>query len=319
MGPGSTNPLAGFLAAQGKVILDGGLATTLEAGGLDLDDPLWSARALVECPDRIRAAHLAFLEAGADCIATASYQASVPGFLARGVEERDARALLASSVEIARDARDRFWSDAANRRGRLRPLVAASVGPYGAFLADGSEYTGDYGLDGRDLLAFHRGRWHVLAEAAPDLLACETIPSLDEVRVLLGLLDATPDVWAWMSLSCRDERHLADGTPVAAAAAACHRAPRIAALSVNCVTPRWVPGLMAELRRETDKPLLVYPNSGERYEARTRSWGPGSGETDWADAAQAWVALGAAGVGGCCRVGPETVRILRRALVTSQP
>ena len=198
------DPITAFLDAQDVVILDGGLATALEARGHDLRDRLWSARLLVDDPAAIRAVHEAYLEAGADCVTTASYQATIEGFLTRGLTDDRAIELLRLSVHLACEARDRFWRAGEARRGRLRPLVAASVGPYGAFLANGAEYTGDYDLDEDGLHAFHRRRFAILAGAGGDLLACETIPSRAEGRALARLIDETPGARAWLSFSCRD-------------------------------------------------------------------------------------------------------------------
>ena len=181
----SDNPLVPILRAQGVVILDGGLATTLEDQGFDLRDSLWSARLLRDDPEAIRRVHTQFLEAGADCISTATYQASVPGFRDQGITESEAIALFDLAVQLATDARDSFWSDPANRTGRVCPLVAASIGPFGAFLANGSEYRGDYAVGPEALRAFHAPRWEVLSRSTVDLLACETIPSAAETEVLL--------------------------------------------------------------------------------------------------------------------------------------
>jgi len=170
------------------ILLDGGLATELEARGFDLDDDLWSARLLLEKPEAIRRVHLDYLQAGADCVVTSSYQATIEGFEKKGIGKRKAVDVLRRSVQLAQSARDEFWGNPANRSGRVRPLVAASVGPYGAYLADGSEYTGDYDLDEDGLVKFHRERWDVLATSGADLLACETIPSLPEALALGRLL-----------------------------------------------------------------------------------------------------------------------------------
>ena len=170
------DPLAPFLARGGALVLDGGLATELERAGFDLDHPLWSARVLNEAPQAIAAVHRAYLEAGADCITTASYQASVPGFRRAGLSDAEAVEMLRRSVRLARETREAFWADPGNRAGRSLPLVAASVGPYGAYLANGAEYTGEYDLDEKGLVAFHQERLFLLAETEADLLACETIP-----------------------------------------------------------------------------------------------------------------------------------------------
>jgi len=313
----SESPFAPFFREQGVVLLDGGLATALEAAGQDLDDPLWSARALLDAPEVVRRVHLDYLAAGADCIATTTYQATFEGLSARGFTEVQCEEILRRAVDLAVDVRDAFWSRPANREGRLRPLVAASVGPYGAFLADGSEYTGDYGLGEDALYGFHRRRWRVLADSAADLLACETIPSAVEARALLRLLEESGERWAWLSFQCRDEAHLADGTPLAEVVRLCSEAPRVAAVGVNCVPPALVDALLAIAVSEAPVPVAAYPNSGEAYDVRTRAWVPGAGGPDPAEAAPAWRDLGARVLGGCCRTGPDTIARMRRSLLAS--
>jgi homocysteine S-methyltransferase len=260
--------------------------------------------------------NLDFLAAGADCIATATYQASLTGLRRRGLSDAEAIDVLRQSVRLAVEARDEFWAEPSNREGRLRPLVQASIGPYGAYLADGSEYTGDYDIDEEELYEFHRSRWHLLAESDVDLLACETIPSRPEADVLLRLLRETPARWAWLSFSCRDGSHLCDGSRLVDVARACDAEPGVAAVGVNCIAPEHAPDLIAEALRGTAKPILVYPNSGEAYDAGTKTWSAGPSSVDWADAAAQWVRSGAGGVGGCCRVGPATIAEMRRRLVS---
>ena len=200
------NPIQPFLDFQDALILDGGLATELEARGCDLRDELWSARLLLEIPILIQEVHLDYYRAGADCGISASYQATIPALMARGLTEAEAIALLRLAVQLVIEARDQFWAEPANRKGRLRPIVAASVGPYGAALADGSEYTGDYDLDEAGLVDWHRQRWHILAGSGADILACETIPSHSETRALAKLMAETPEMPVWMSFSCKDGR-----------------------------------------------------------------------------------------------------------------
>jgi len=309
------NPLEAFLRRQGVMVLDGGLATALEARGFDLSDELWSATVLLEAPEAIRRVHLDFLAAGADCITTASYQASLEGFRRRGLSREDGIELLRRSVALAIEARDAFWSEPANRESRLRPLVAASVGPYGAFLADGSEYLGRYRISDEKLTEFHRERWHVLAQSPADLLACETLPSAREAAVLLQLLDATPERWAWFSFSCRDDAHLCDGSPLVEAVRACDAHPRVAAVGINCTAPSHIAALIREARRGTEKPVIVYPNSGETYDPARHTWVAAPAGLDWGNSAAEWARLGAAGIGGCCRVGAEEIAGMRRRLL----
>jgi homocysteine S-methyltransferase len=310
------DPITPFLERQGVLLLDGGLATELEARGCDLNDPLWSARALIEAPDLVRQVHFDYLEAGADCVISASYQATVDGFVRRGRGEEEAVELLLRSVRLACQARDAFASTPAGRK-RLRPLVAASIGPYGASQADGSEYTGDYDLDEGGLIAFHRRRFEVLSGSGADLLACETIPSRAEARALTRLLRDTPEVRCWFSFSCRDGVHLADGTELRAVAAELSAFPQVLAVGVNCTAPRFVPSLIGEIRRVTDKRIVVYPNSGETYEAEGKVWLPSGEAIDFAQASEEWHGLGATLVGGCCRTGPRHIREIRERLVRS--
>ena len=308
------NPLQPFLEQQGCFILDGGLASELEAWGYDLNDPLWSARLLIEEPDAIRAVHEAYLAAGADCIITASYQATVPGFLARGQDLAGARTLLRRSVDLGLAARANFWADESQHTGRLRPLVAASIGPYGAFLADGSEYDGRYGLSRAELRDFHADRWQLLATSEADLLACETIPSFIELQALTDLL-AESDTWAWFSFSCGDECHLHDGTEIQTCVAWLSAFERVAAIGINCTAPQLIPELVRQVRMVTDRPVIVYPNSGELYDPSDKSWHGTADAADFAQASRQWRQLGAAIVGGCCRTGPEHIRQIRQALL----
>lgn len=307
------NPLAPFLEQQSSLILDGGLASELERRGFDLDDPLWSARLLSQAPEAIKAVHRDYLAAGADCIITASYQATIPGFRRKGFSEGEAHALIRRAVLVAREARDEFWSIPENRKNRLRPLVAASVGPYGAFLADGSEYRGDYDLDEDELFAFHRSRWRLLVDCAPDILACETIPSAIETRALARLLKETPEMPAWVSFSCRDGRHISDGTPLVDVVSLVSDTPTVIALGINCTPPRFIPHLVREVRRATDKPIVVYPNSGEDYDVNERRWTGLSIPDDFAEQSRAWREEGATLIGGCCRTAPAHISQIRRA------
>ena len=312
----SAGPLEPLLARGQPFVTDGGLATALEAAGHRLDTRLWSGEILSTNPDAIRSVHTDYLAAGADCIATASYQATFAGFRERGFGDAEAAGFLELSVVLAAEARDEFWEEEASRGGRLRPLVAASVGPYGAYLADGSEYDGRYGVGAKDLDDFHRRRFQLFARSAADLILCETIPSGLEVEVLLGILAETPEARAWMSFCCRDGARLWDGTPVEAAARLCDQAKRVAAVGVNCVAPAHVGELVGRIRSQTDLPVIVYPNSGEVYDADTGEWHwplDGAGEAgDLGLAARDWIDRGAVGVGGCCRVGPAEIRALRR-------
>ncbi len=295
-------------------ILDGGLATELEHQGYALDDTLWSARLLLESPETISSVHLAYLQAGADYITTASYQATITGFVRAGISEPLAIALLQRSVRLARGQRDLFWREAANRSGRTFPRVACSVGPYGAYLANGSEYTGNYRLDRDGLIAFHRRRWSLLADEKPDVMLCETIPSMAEVRVLADLAAETVALPTWISLSCRDAGHLCDGTPIRDVAMFLNEQPAVRSIGVNCVPPALVSDLIGEVRNASDKPVVVYPNSGESWDAGQKKWIGRNSLSGFAELAKLWRRQGADVIGGCCRTGPDHIRMLRKTL-----
>ncbi|MDX1646013.1 MAG: homocysteine S-methyltransferase, partial [Longimicrobiales bacterium] len=322
-------PLEGLLSAQGYVVLDGGLSTELERRGHSLASRLWSARLLRADPDAILEAHRDFLEAGADCITTVSYQASYQGFAEEGIPAPEASELLRLSSELALQAREEHVEaraveaseGARSGPGRPEPLVAASIGPYGAYLADGSEYAGRYGIPRRALRDFHAERLHLLADTGVDLLACETIPSAGEVEILLEVLGEDPGgVPAWLSFSCRDRARLADGAPLEDVVDMCAGHPRVAAVGVNCIPPSSCGELVARARSVTDLTLVVYPNSGERYDATTGTWaappaGRRRGHQDaWLEGVLDAREAGADVLGGCCRVGPGRIRMLRDAL-----
>jgi homocysteine S-methyltransferase len=314
------DPLGRLLARQRVLVLDGGLATELEARGCRLGSGLWSAEVLLEQPALIRQIHLDYLMAGADCIVSASYQATLEGFRSRGYGTTKAADLLRLSVALACQARSDFWAVPDHRRGRLPPLVAASVGPYGAFLADGSEFRGDYDLGEEELIEFHRRRLEILDASGADLLACETIPSRTEARALFRLLQQTPGTAAWLSFSCRDGRHLNDGSPVATVVAELDGLARIAAVGVNCTSPWHISSLIREIRSATEKPILVYPNSGEGWDADRKRWtSAGSGTPSLSDSCREWARLGARLIGGCCRLRPRDIALMRRSLLGDDP
>ena len=288
--------------ARGPLVLDGGLSNQLEAAGHDLGDALWSARLLAEDPEAVVAAHRAYYAAGADVVITASYQATFEGFARRGIGTLRAAELLTLSVRLARRAAaDAGPSPTGAVPGRR--WVAASAGPYGAMLADGSEYRGRYGLSVSALERFHRPRLDVLAHAEPDVLALETVPDVDEARALLRAVRGL-GVPAWLSYSVHGGRTRA-GQPLEEAFALAADADEVIAVGVNCCTPDDADAAVPLAARITGKPVVVYPNSGERWDAATRSWqGPPSFT---ADRVPRWRAAGARLIGGCCRVGPPTI------------
>ncbi|MYU56013.1 MULTISPECIES: homocysteine S-methyltransferase [Streptomyces] len=302
----SVSPSLADALAAGPVVLDGGLSNQLESAGHDLSDTLWSARLLAEDPEAVVLAHLAYYEAGAQVAITASYQATFEGFARRGIGAGDAAVLLGRSVELAREAARR-----ARAGGVAAPLyVAASAGPYGAMLADGSEYRGRYGLSVAELERFHRPRLAVLAAARPDVLALETVPDTDEARALLRAVRGL-EVPAYLSYSIAGDRTRA-GQPLTEAFALAAEAAEVIAVGVNCCTPRDADRAVPLAARITGKPVVVYPNSGESWDAGARAW-CGSPEFS-ADRVAAWAAAGARLIGGCCRVGPAAIAGLAAGL-----
>ncbi len=302
-------------------MLDGGLATELENRDHVLDTPLWSAALLQAQPEAIRAVHLDFLKAGADCIVTASYQASIEGFCSLGMTRGEAEGLLRRAVDVALEARERFVNAPSIRTPeRRRPLIAASIGPYGAYLADGSEYRGHYPVGKHELRAFHEPRWKILVDCQPDLLAIETIPSYPEAVVLRDLLECTPEMPAWVSFACQDARRINDGADIEECARLYATCPQIVAIGVNCTAPRHVPSLIQHiLKAAPDKEVVVYPNSGETFDPVGKRWTGVCDPIDFGAQARHWHTEGARLIGGCCRVGPGHIRAMRQALCESEP
>ena len=293
------------------MLLDGGFATELERRGHDLSDDLWSARLLLDDPAEVRATHLAFYLAGARVATTASYQASFDGFALRGLSRADSAALMRRSVTLAREA-----ASLAEAEDGVPRLVAASVGPYGAVLADGSEYTGAYGVASDVLRSFHAERLEVLVAAGADLLAVETIPSELEVTVLLDVLSSLgPAVPAWVSLTCADASSTRAGEPVSRVFGLARGVDSVVAVGVNCTAPSYVGALVSAAASASGKPGVAYPNSGESWDGATRTWGGDGAVVDVA-LAQEWVAAGARYVGGCCRVGAEDIARLAAGLTS---
>lgn len=303
--PSVGNPWTEILKRHGFLVLDGGLASEIERRGVAIaGDPLWSARLLLDNPSLLEDIHLAYAQAGADILTTATYQASLPGLTAAGLSAIESRAVLAKAVHLAQRVGAR-WAQSC---GVKPPLVAASIGPYGAYLADGSEYTGAYTQDKATLRAFHEKRIEVLSESGADILACESIPSLAEGEVLLDLLAAYPHLPCWLSFTCRDALHVSHGEPVAACLSMAADFPHVLA-GVNCLHPHLVGRLMASIR-DTDSASVqvLYANRGDTWITGCRGWDTSTGLDDatYAACAADWTQLGALLIGSCCRTTPST-------------
>ncbi|MFJ4167975.1 homocysteine S-methyltransferase [Paenarthrobacter sp. NPDC089714] len=310
--------LSTLLDAGTDLVLDGALATELEVHGCDLDDPLWSAKVLLEQPHLIKQVHRDYFDAGASVAITASYQATPAGFARRGLSVEESLELVSRSVRLADEARQEYY---AAHPGARSLLVAGSVGPYGAYLADGSEYRGDYTLSSAEFRDFHRPRIAALVDAGVDFLACETLPSFAEAEALLALV-AEFDVESWFTFTLRDSAHISDGTPLTDVAALLRTEPRVAAVGLNCVPLELVTPALGTLRNLTDAPLVAYPNSGETYDAVTKTWGASEGAGHvgtLAGNAADWRALGARLVGGCCRTNPRDIEALATNMTPHEP
>lgn len=315
--------------AGGVAVVDGGLATELERHGADLNDPLWSAKCLLTSSHLIRTVHLDYLEAGADIIITASYQATIQGFEAKGFSTEESESLLRKSVEIAREARDMYYErcteGSCNDSGdgrilKRRPIiVAASVGSYGAYLADGSEYSGDYGeaMTLGALKEFHRRRVQVLTEAGPDLLAFETIPNKLEAQAYAELLEEENiSIPAWFCFNSKDGIDVVSGDSFLECASIAESCKKVVAVGINCTPPRFIHGLITTITKVATKPIVIYPNSGESYDADRKEWVQNTGvsDEDFVSYVNKWCEVGASLVGGCCRTTPNTIRAIYKTL-----
>ena len=286
-------------------IIDGGLSNVLEDQGCDLNHKLWTARLLEKNPNAIVQAHLDYINSGAQCITTSSYQASIPALLAIGYNRDSAEKLILKSIQLAeiaiKTALDSGVID-------FKPLIAASVGPYGAYLADGSEYRGNYGVSDTTLRDFHLDRIKILDGSNADILACETIPSLQEARILSNLL-LQVNKPAWISFSCKDGQHLNDGSKVKECVSIFGNHPKVFAVGVNCTNPKYISDLIPCIKASCgDNKVIVYPNSGEAYNAKNKTWRGLSDPKHFVEMSKEWTKLGADIIGGCCRIGPEHIK-----------
>jgi homocysteine S-methyltransferase len=302
------------LALSGVHILDGGMATELEWRGCNIYGPLWSAQVLETAPGVIEQVHLDYLRTGADCISTVSYQVSARGYIELGRPREDAARALRRSVEIAEAAREQY------ARESDRPvLIAVSLGPYGAALHNGAEFHGNYEIGFDELVRFHAERLAVVVELNADLVALETIPSLEEARAILAALARFPSVRAWLSFTCKDEVHVAHGERLSDCAALLDGSEQVVVVGANCTQPRLIARLIRSAKDSTAKPILVYPNSGETWDAENRRWRGRSDVTEYGALASKWFEAGAQAVGGCCRTTPAHIRAVRAAWEARQP
>ena len=284
------------------MVIDGSMSTALENLGAEHKNDLWTAQTLVDDPDLIKQVHINYFRAGADCGITCSYQATIPGLTKHGFTESQAEEIITRSVKIFQEAREHWWNNEGKAAGRVYPLCLGSVGPYGAYLADGSEYTGNYKIDDKDLRKFHRRRIELLNEAGSDLLLFETQPSLKEVLIEASIAEELGADY-WISFSCADGEKINDGTKISDCARELsdkNSYPHLKMLGVNCTKPEYIVSLIRELKQAADLPIGVYPNSGEIYDPNTKTWTHSENAKDFGAYALSYMEAGATAVGGCC-------------------
>ncbi|XP_027362026.1 homocysteine S-methyltransferase 1 [Abrus precatorius] len=305
----------------GCAVIDGGFATQLETHGASINDPLWSALFLIKDPHLIKKVHLEYLEAGANILVTSSYQATLPGFLSKGLSIEEGESLLGRSVKLAVEARDSFWNSAKRNPGNKyrRALVAASIGSYGAYLADGSEYRGLYGpnVNLEKLKNFHRRRLQVLVEAGPDLLAFETIPNKLEAKACVELLEEeSVQIPCWICFTTVDGENAPSGESFEDCLEVINKSNKVEAVGINCAPPHFMENLICKFKQLTKKAIIVYPNSGEVWDGKAKKWLPSKcfHDDDFGFHATKWRDLGAKIIGGCCRTTPSTIQIISNAL-----
>lgn len=288
-----------------NIIIDGALASELQRRGCDLNDSLWSAKVLIEQPDLIRQVHYDYFKAGADCATTASYQASPLGFAKKGISLDESIRLIKKSVELAQQAKEQYL----DQIGKNKPLfIAGSVGPYGAYLADGSEYTGNYQLSEDEFIKFHQIRIQALIDAKADILACETLPNFAEIKALVKVLKQYPSMTAWFSFTLKDANHLSDGTSLKEVIDYLNNVDQVVSVGINCIALEEVTAALTVLQTLTRKPLIVYPNSGEQYDPTTKQWHKNHQHNcTFKNQLPTWLKLGAKLIGGCCQTTPKDI------------
>jgi len=299
--------------------IDGGFSTQLAFHvGSNIDgDPLWSARYNAVEPTAVIQTHLDFLENGAEIILTNTYQASVEGYTTHlKLDREQSIELIKSTVKLAHIARDKFLQTKGNQQDK--PLIFASIGPYGAHLHDGSEYTGSYAsrVSSAVIRKWHKVRIDACVEAGVDGLAIETIPCQMEAEAVVDLIhDEYPDLKFWVSFQCKDGQRIADGGDFSSAVemiwsrVEARQKKNLIAIGVNCINPNYVAELFKSLKRKI--PLVVYPNSGEIYSVE-EGW---KGEKDCLpleEYVHEWASLGAKFIGGCCRTNASMIQKLRQ-------
>ncbi len=298
-----------LLKQKSVIINDGAMSTELQTMGFDLNNKLWTATILRENPEAIKDVHLNYLNVGANCIISNTYQASIAGFMKSGCTYEESVELIELSIKLLNDARDEWYKNSS----QIYPLVVGSIGPYGAFLADGSEYNGQYGVSIDLVKEFHKERLEIVWNAGVDLLAIETIPSLEEA-ILLAELTENIGASAWITFSCKDGMHNSEGTLISECVKQLENYNCIKAIGVNCVKPKYVTSLVEEIKKYTTKPIVVYANLGSTYDPINKVWLNDSDNKEYTDYALEWKQAGVKVIGGCCGVSSQDIAKLTKIL-----
>ncbi|WP_220738596.1 homocysteine S-methyltransferase [Leuconostoc miyukkimchii] len=294
-----------LLVKDKTIILDGGFGSELEKRAIDLDNNLWSASALIQSPDTVKEIHQDYLNSGAEILITDTYQANPKTFTNAGISEEQAFQLIDVAVQQAK---------AAIKASHNSAVVAGSVGPYGAFLANGAEYTGDYSLSSAEYKAFHRPQIARLIANDVDLIALETLPNFEEAKALAELLqDEFPLIDAYFSFSTEAGDHLWDGTKLSEAVAYFEPYQQIKAIGINCTAPENILIALGNIVPNTTKKVIVYPNAGEIYDPISKAWLTKSGPINWQQLVPVWQEAGADIIGGCCRTSPTDIKAIYQA------
>ncbi len=310
-----TNRIAEVLSKERIMIIDGSMSTALEHLGASLNSNLWTAKALAETPELVKQVHIDYFKAGADCGITCSYQATIPGLMANGYSFEESEKIIVNSVKVFREARDEWWESEGKDGGRIWPLCLAGIGPYGAYLSDGSEFRGNYSITDGELYDFHFHRMELLWNAGPDLLLLETIPSLREALIMADIAEKLNAPY-WISFSCRDGHHINEGNEITECAEALREDhPNLQMIGINCTKPEYISSLIRDLRKVSSLPIGVYPNSGEVYDPLTKTWSKHSSfdTVSFEEYAYRYMVSGASAVGGCCTTVGKHIREVVKA------
>lgn len=292
------------------LLIDGAMSTALEQLGADTNNSLWTASVLANQPALVKKVHQEYFKAGARLAITDTYQANVPAFIRNGYSKQEAHSLIQRAVALAKETRDEYQQETG-----IYNYVAGALGPYGAYLANGSEYTGDYHLSTIEYQQFHRPRLTDILTVGVDVIAIETQPRLDEVLAELNLVkELAPDTLCYVSFSLKDSTCLPDGTPLAVAARTVAKYPNVFAVGVNCIPLEEVTAAIETIHQATDKPVIAYPNSSATYDPTTKTWSYPHGRRDLVDYLPQWLAAGLTIVGGCCTTTPQDIAALHEYL-----